>query len=236
MSFKGKLAICAIAFFLIGLGVSCVLLVNLPLSQTPETVNQVYGRVQYNGQWRCAYGDPANPTLLDGAGDSIINLTSVGTSGTIWIIILNVQKLDNSTDPLIIRITTEDGTVVAEASTDTPYGWARVGYDFQENTEPTLEIEQLIFDNVSWDSNLTYVDVTVRNVGTDALTIANLYGGDNVSNLQAMNVTYTSGSANINSGDTATLRVAGNFTSGTRYSFCICTALGNRYDYVACAP
>jgi len=233
MSFRGKLVICAIVFFLIGLGVSSVLLVNLPLFQTPETVNKVYGRIQYSGEWGCAYGDPANPTVLNGAGDSIINLTSLGNTGNIYIIILNVQKLDNSTEPLIITIITEDGTVVTQASTDTPYGWARVGYDFQENTEPTfLETEQLMFDNVSWDSNLTYVDITVRNVGTVALTIVNLYMNDMLAN----NVTYTSGSANINSEGQATLRVAENFTSGIRYSFRICTAPGYQYRYEACAP
>lgn len=88
-----------------------------------------------------------------------------------------------------------------------------------------MKVEELRVTNHTWASDLSYVVLTVKNSGIGLVTI----GEVRVNNELASSVIYTSGSATISRGDSATLRVAHNFSSGTNYEFWVVTTTGNKY-------
>ena len=95
-----------------------------------------------------------------------------------------------------------------------------------------MQTEELKVLSHTWNGT-TYIDLSVKNTGTGALTISEVRVNDAIAN-----VTYTSGSATLDptSSPTATLRITQSFTSGVKYEFAILTANGNKYAYIATAP
>jgi len=99
-----------------------------------------------------------------------------------------------------------------------------------------MKTEELKVTSHTWASGRTYIDLTVKNTGTGALTITEIRVND-VSN-------GTTWSTTLNAGSSATLRIVstgygftGNvFASGTKYEFAVLTATGNKFTYVATAP
>jgi len=103
-----------------------------------------------------------------------------------------------------------------------------------------MKTEELKVQSHTWAANRAYIDLTVKNTGTEAFTISQVRVNDVVvSNVTISGVALGSGYA-MNAGDSATLRVAPasgtQFTSGAKYEFAVLTATGNRYTYVATAP
>lgn len=94
-----------------------------------------------------------------------------------------------------------------------------------------MKVEELQVTNHTWASDLSYIDLTVKNVRAELVTI----GEVRVNNELASSVIYTSGSATLSGGDSATLRVAHNFASGTKYEFWVVTTTGNKYPYMTTA-
>jgi flagellin-like protein len=99
-----------------------------------------------------------------------------------------------------------------------------------------MKTEELKVQSHTWATNRTSISVTVKNTGTGAMTLSEWRVNDNV----VSNVTYTSGAATLNAGDTAVARVAppsgSTYTSGVKYEFAALSATGNKYTYVATAP
>jgi len=102
-----------------------------------------------------------------------------------------------------------------------------------------MKTEELKTISHTWDSTGTineYVDLTLKNTGTGALSITSVRVND------ASNGTITT--VTVNPGASTTLRVLASsfslannvFASGTKYEFAVLTATGNKYTYVATAP
>ncbi len=96
-----------------------------------------------------------------------------------------------------------------------------------------MQTEELKVLSHTWNGT-TYIDLSVKNTGTGALTITEV----RVTDVIASNVTYTSGSETLDpaSSPTATLRITQSFISGVKYEFAILTAQGNKYTYITTAP
>jgi flagellin-like protein len=91
-----------------------------------------------------------------------------------------------------------------------------------------MKTEELNIVSQVWASDISYIDLTVRNHGTGSLTISTV----EVNRTPANNVTFQSGSATITGGESAVIRVAHSFSSGTKYEFYITTATGNKFPYI----
>jgi len=96
-----------------------------------------------------------------------------------------------------------------------------------------MKTEELKVISHTWDNTGTvdYIDLSVKNTGTETLTMSEV----RVNDLTISNVIY-SPSATLNPGSYATIQVNRSFASGVEYEFAIITATGNRYTYVATAP
>jgi flagellin-like protein len=99
-----------------------------------------------------------------------------------------------------------------------------------------MKTEELKVQSHTWATNRTSISITVKNTGTGAMTLSEW----RVNDIVVSNVTYTTGSATLQAGDTAVARVApasgSTFTSGVKYEFAVLSATGNKYTYVATAP
>jgi len=95
-----------------------------------------------------------------------------------------------------------------------------------------MKVEELKVTNHTWASDISFIDLSVKNSGTGPIVI----GEVRVNNELASTVIYISGSATISGGGSATLRVTHNFTSGTKYEFWLVTTTGNKYPYLTTAP
>ena len=99
-----------------------------------------------------------------------------------------------------------------------------------------MKTEELKVQSHTWASGRTYIDLTVKNTGTGALTVTEVRVND------ASN--GTTWSRTLEPGISSTLRlmytgyVSGvtTFASGTKYEFALLTATGNKFTYVATAP
>lgn len=95
----------------------------------------------------------------------------------------------------------------------------------------SMQIEGLLVVGKAWADDATSIDLTVKNVGSQAITIT-----DVLVNERSALFTYTSGDATLEAGETATLRVSYEFVPGTRYEFSLLTTSGQRFPFVATAP
>jgi len=90
--------------------------------------------------------------------------------------------------------------------------------------------EDLQATNHQWGPNCTYVDVTLHNNGTQSVKLKSV-----TVNSQPATAVYIVGSNQINSGETAVIRVANTFIVGATYHLAFQTAKGNRFVYNATA-
>jgi len=168
--------------------------------------------------------------LVDGQQRSFQQATSELTLTSGWTIVLYLRKPGN--------ITSQEDIANIEVVTIAVFSENKLYYEPAsiDLTFTFMKTEELKVQSHTWASSRAYIDLTVKNTGTKALTIA----GARINDVTASNVTYTSGSPTLQAGDTATLRVAPNpgstFHSGTKYEFAILSATGNKYTYVATAP
>jgi len=99
-----------------------------------------------------------------------------------------------------------------------------------------MKTEELKVQSHTWATNRTSISITVKNTGTGAMTLEEW----RVNDIAVSNVTYTSGTATLEAGQTAVARIAPasgtTFTSGVKYEFAVLSATGNKYTYVATAP
>ena len=95
--------------------------------QTKTT--QVLIKVEYDGEWQGAYGDPSALVSWNGIGTKTVTLNKPDTY--LWIVSANAQKQDDSSKTLTISILLLDGTVLKSASTSSPYGIAQVTYEIE---------------------------------------------------------------------------------------------------------
>lgn len=94
-----------------------------------------------------------------------------------------------------------------------------------------MRIDEVKIVSHTWASDLSYVDLTVKNAGTEAASISTV----EVNNVPA-NVTYLSGKQTLEAGESSTVRVTQSFVPGMNYEFWIATETGQKFVYLAAAP
>ena len=95
-----------------------------------------------------------------------------------------------------------------------------------------MSVEELQITNCQWGQDVSYVNITVNNFGTESATIDEVkVNGDLVNN-----VSIISGSANLNAGENAVFRITESFIPSNNYRFSIITTKGTRVEYVTSAP
>lgn len=92
-----------------------------------------------------------------------------------------------------------------------------------------MEVDELSITDLSWASDVSYVDLTVKNLGTSSVTI----GEVEVNAVTASDVMFVSGDATLDAGETSILRVIQSFTSSQKYEFMVVTASSTKFVYVA---
>jgi len=95
----------------------------------------------------------------------------------------------------------------------------------------SMRTEGLQVVGKAWADDASYVELTVKNVGSEALTIAHVYVNEKPASL-----TFVSGENPISAGKNATIRVDYEFTPGTRYEFSVFTTSGQRFLFTDTAP
>jgi hypothetical protein len=109
-------------------------------------------------------------------------------------------------------------------------------YTSRSNGFTFMKTEELKVQSHTWATSRTSISITVKNTGTGAITISEW----RVNDVAVSNVTYTTGAATLEAGQTAAARIApasgSTFSSGVKYEFAALSATGNKYTYVATAP
>ncbi|MFH1735007.1 MAG: archaellin/type IV pilin N-terminal domain-containing protein, partial [bacterium] len=95
-----------------------------------------------------------------------------------------------------------------------------------------MKTEEINIGNQAWASDMSYIDLTARNYGTDPITIRTV----EVNNEAVDGFTFRSGSATLRGGESAVLRVTDSFVSGVKYQFWVVTSSGAKFPCVASAP
>lgn len=93
-----------------------------------------------------------------------------------------------------------------------------------------MQVEELHATNHQWGPNVAYIDVTLNNIGTQSAKLTSV-----TLNSQPAPVIYITGSSQINSGESAVLRITSTFVVGANYQFTFQTVKGNRFFYLATA-
>ena len=93
---------------------------------------------------------------------------------------------------------------------------------------PGMQPETLELTSYQWSQNLAYIDVTLHNNGTKNVQIKTV-----TVNSQPVTVVYIAGSNQINTEETAVLRIAYTFTPQETYQLTFQTAKGNTFNYTA---
>jgi archaellum component FlaF (FlaF/FlaG flagellin family) len=101
---------------------------------------------------------------------------------------------------------------------------------------PIITRGKLEVQSHTWAINCTSITLTVENTGTASVSVERVLVDDVV----ASNVTYGpafSGTANmLLPGETGTITMTQQFSSGIQYVFYLISTIGNSYPYVATAP
>ena len=95
-----------------------------------------------------------------------------------------------------------------------------------------MKTEQLNIVNPDWASDMSYIDITARNSGTDPITISTVEMNNRIVN----DFTFRSGSAKLNAGESAVIRVMDSFVPGAKYEFWLVTSSGNKFPSLTSAP
>jgi len=93
-----------------------------------------------------------------------------------------------------------------------------------------MHVEELHATNHKWGPDCAYIDVTINNIGTQRVKLSSV-----TVNSQPATVIYIAGSNQINSGESAVLRISSTFAVGANYQFTFQTANDNRFFYLATA-
>ena len=94
-----------------------------------------------------------------------------------------------------------------------------------------MEVDEVAVTSYSWASDMTYVDLTVKNLGTSKITLDSV----EVNDAPASDVSIVSGEAILEAGETAIVRVTDSFTASRKYEFTVVTASSTKIVYVATA-
>ena len=92
-----------------------------------------------------------------------------------------------------------------------------------------MKTEELKVQSHTWEANRAWIDLTVKNTGTNALTLSEARVNDVA---RPSNITTTA----LDPGATRVIRITYGFSAGVKYEFALLTATGNKYTYVATAP
>jgi hypothetical protein len=95
---------------------------------------------------------------------------------------------------------------------------------------PDVNSEELHATKHQWGPNSAYIDVTLNNTGTQSVSLSRV-----TVNAQPATVLYIFGSSQINSGESAIMRISSTFTPETTCQLTFQTAKGNRFYYTATA-
>jgi flagellin-like protein len=94
-----------------------------------------------------------------------------------------------------------------------------------------MQIEELHATNHQWGPNISYVDVTLHNTGTQSVKLSSV----SVNSQPATSVIYIVGSSQIGNGESAVLRISDTFVPGATYQFVFQTVKGTKFFYIATA-
>jgi len=95
----------------------------------------------------------------------------------------------------------------------------------------SMRTEGLQVVGKTWAEDASYIDLTVKNVGSQTVTISHIYVNE-----ENASYSYVSGDASIEAGETVTIRIEYEYDPGTRYEFSIFTTLGQRFLFATTAP
>jgi hypothetical protein len=93
-----------------------------------------------------------------------------------------------------------------------------------------MKVDELTVSSHTWALDNSYIDLTLKNLGTTTITISDVTVNDE----PATSVTYPfSENATLSAGDTLTVRVTYNFVSSMKYEFTIITTSATKCMYIA---
>lgn len=95
-----------------------------------------------------------------------------------------------------------------------------------------MSTEEIQVANCQWAQDGSYADLTVRNFGTNKVTLHSAQ----VSNNEAFSVTFVSGNAILNAGEQAVMRVYYDYSTTTKYQFSVVTSKGNKFFCISTSP
>jgi flagellin-like protein len=93
-----------------------------------------------------------------------------------------------------------------------------------------MQIEELHPTNHQWGPNGAYVDITLRNTGTQNVQLSSV-----TVNSLPVSVAYIIGSNQINTGESAVMRLSNTFVAGATYQFTFQSVKGTKFFYIATA-
>jgi flagellin-like protein len=132
-------------------------------------------------------------------------------------------KKDKALSPVIASIILIAVVVAASIAATTWMG--SISFNF-------MEVDDLRITGHSWASDISYIDITIKNFGTTSITLSDV----KVNDVTASDVSFVSGDETLEEGETATLRVTQSFTPSKKYEFTIITSSSTKLVYVAVAP
>jgi flagellin-like protein len=94
-----------------------------------------------------------------------------------------------------------------------------------------MKVDEIGVTSYSWASDVSYVNLTVKNLGTSKITLSDV----KVNDAPASDVSIVSGEATLEAGEAAILKVTESFTSSNKYEFTIVTTSSTKIVYVATA-
>ena len=95
-----------------------------------------------------------------------------------------------------------------------------------------MSIEEFKITNCQWAQDVSYVDLTVNNIGTETVTIDIV----KVNGVSVNNASIIEGSETLIAGEIAVFRIIQSYTSSVNYEFTIITTAGARVQYMSRAP
>ncbi len=99
-----------------------------------------------------------------------------------------------------------------------------------------MKTEELKVQSHTWATDRTYIDLTLKNTGTGALTVSEIRINDVAATTVTIGGTPLGTGYTMDAGAVATFRITSAFNSGVKYEFAALSATGNKYTYVATAP
>jgi hypothetical protein len=91
--------------------------------------------------------------------------------------------------------------------------------------------EELKIKSHTLGDNNAYIDLSVKNTGISALSLASAQVNDAVATSNITSSGYT-----LQPGSSAVVRITQSFASGVKYEFAVISATANKYTYIATAP